>query len=271
MKSSASLRVCIAGASGRVGRQLVEATTATDDFSISGALVSPTSPYAGASLDALVPGAGETRITSIVDDALEGADVLIDFTRAHVALGHVKACRDRRINVVMGTTGFDRDQLNVIAAVAEEVAIVTAANMSIGGSTLIQVAGTIARALCDGFDVDVVGTHHRTKAELPSGTSIALGEALAAASGRDLDSCAFYGHGADLSPRTAGSIGFSSIRGGDTVGEHAVIFSGNGERFEIIHRAFHRSIYAQGSLRAARFVAGRRCGLFTMDDVMQMR
>jgi 4-hydroxy-tetrahydrodipicolinate reductase len=267
--SAGRLRVAIAGASGRMGRMLAEAVGASADCVLVAALDAADSAALGQTVTA---GASTVPIISDVRSGLAQAQVLIDFTRPAGTLAHAAVCRDLGVRLVIGTTGFSDAQKAEIAAHAEHIAIVMAPNMSVGVNVVLKLLETAARALDDGFDVEVIEAHHRHKVDAPSGTALKMGEVVAQASGRDLKTCAVYardGHsapdGGERDPRT---IGFSSIRGGDIVGDHTVLFAGNGERIEITHRSSSRATYAEGSLRAARFLAGRSSGLYDMADVL---
>jgi 4-hydroxy-tetrahydrodipicolinate reductase len=267
--SAGRLRVAIAGASGRMGRMPAEAVGASADCVLVADLDATESAALGQTVTA---GASTVPIISDVRSGLAHAQVLIDFTRPAGTLAHAAVCRDLGVRLVIGTTGFSDAQKAEIAAHAEHIAIVMAPNMSVGVNVVLKLLETAARALDDGFDVEVIEAHHRHKVDAPSGTALKMGEVVAQASGRDLKTCAVYardGHsapdGGERDPRT---IGFSSIRGGDIVGDHTVLFAGNGERIEITHRSSSRATYAEGSLRAARFLAGRSSGLYDMADVL---
>ncbi|MEP7056711.1 MAG: 4-hydroxy-tetrahydrodipicolinate reductase [Caldimonas sp.] len=262
------LRLAVAGASGRMGRTLIDAIGASVDMVLTGALDAAASPGLGE----LVPGSSGMRITSDLRAGLAGAQVLIDFTRPEGTLAHAAVCRELGIRMVIGTTGFSAAQQAEIADHARQIAIVMAPNMSVGVNVVLKLLDTAARALNDGFDVEIIEAHHRHKIDAPSGTALKMGEVVAAASGRDLKECAVYGRDGYTAPdhgeRDPRTIGFASIRGGDIVGDHTVLFAGNGERIEITHRSASRATYAEGSLRAARFVAARTRGLYGMDQVL---
>ena len=266
------LRVAVAGASGRMGRALIEAIDASPDLVLSGALDAPGSASLGQPLAASTGGKDAIVVTSDLRAGLERAQVLIDFTRPEGTLAHAAVCRQRGTALVIGTTGFSDAQKAEIVEHANHIAIVMAPNMSIGVNVVLKLLDTAARALDAGFDVEIVEAHHRHKIDAPSGTALKMGEVVAQASGRDLKECAVYARDGLSSPdggeRNPRSIGFSSVRGGDIVGDHTVLFAGNGERIEITHRASSRATYAEGSLRAARFLAGRTSGLYGMDDVL---
>jgi 4-hydroxy-tetrahydrodipicolinate reductase len=263
-----ALKIAVAGASGRMGRMLVEAVSASGDCSLSGALDVAGSPALGADPLAAMGRHGDVRITADLHAGLAGADVLIDFTRPEGTLAHLQVCRALGVNAVIGTTGFNDAQKAQIAEHARHMAIVMAPNMSLGVNVVLKLLDVAARALAQGYDIEVIEAHHRHKVDAPSGTALAMGEVLARASGRKLDDIAVWGRHGVTGERDASAIGFSVIRGGDIVGDHTVLFAGTGERIEITHKSSSRASYAQGSLRAARFLAGRAPGLYGMDDVL---
>ena len=202
---------------------------------------------------------------------LTGCDVLIDFTRPEGTLAHLTACRKLGVKLVIGTTGFDDAQKKTIADAAREIAIVMAPNMSVGTNLVFKLADTAARVLKDGYDVEIIEAHHRHKIDAPSGTALHIGGIIAGALGRKLDDCAVYGREGVTGERKAQTIGFATVRGGDIVGEHTVMFAGPGERVEIVVRSNSRATYAQGALRAARFLVTKKQGLFDMQDVLGLR
>ena len=265
------LRVAVAGASGRMGRMLVEAATHADDCQLAGALGSAGSPVLGQDASAFLGRTSGVAITDDIAGALKNADVLIDFTRPEGTLAHLAVCRELGVKAVIGTTGFSDAQKAQIAEHAKHIAIVMAPNMSVGVNVVLKLLDVAARALSEGYDIEIVEAHHRHKVDAPSGTALKMGEVVAAALGRDLKQCAVYGREGVTGERDPSTIGFATVRGGDIVGDHTVLFAGTGERIEITHRSGSRATYAQGSLRAARFLAGRSSGLFGMDDVLGIR
>jgi 4-hydroxy-tetrahydrodipicolinate reductase len=265
---SAPLRIAVAGASGRMGRMLIEAVTAADDCELTGALDVPGSAALGQDAGAFLGHTSGVAITSDLDAALANTEVLIDFTRPEGTLAHLAACRRRGVKVVVGTTGFSDPQKAEIAEHAKHIAIMMAPNMSVGVNVVLRLLDTAARALANGYDIEIIEAHHRHKVDAPSGTALAMGEVVAAALGRDLKQCAIYGREGVTGERDPSTIGFATVRGGDIVGDHTVLFAGTGERIEITHRSSSRVTYAQGSLRAARFVATQPRGLFGMNDVL---
>jgi len=264
------VRIAIAGSSGRMGRMLIEAVLATDDLQLHGALDVAGSPALGQDAGAFLGRATGVTIRADLDGALAGADVLIDFTRPEGTLAHLAACAGLGVNAVVGTTGFSDAQKAEIGVIAQSVAIVMAPNMSVGVNVVLRLLDVAARALSEGYDIEVIEAHHRHKVDAPSGTALKMGEVLAQALGRDLKTCGVFAREGVTGERDPSTIGFSTIRGGDIVGDHTVLFAGTGERIEISHRSSSRAGYAQGSLRAARFLAPHRTGLFGMNDVLGM-
>ena len=264
------MRIAIAGSSGRMGRMLIEAVLATDDLQLHGALDVAGSPALGQDAGALLGRMTGVTIRADLDGALAGADVLIDFTRPEGTLAHLAACARLGVNAVVGTTGFSDAQKAEIGVIAQSVAIVMAPNMSVGVNVVLRLLDVAARALSEGYDIEVIEAHHRHKVDAPSGTALKMGEVLAQALGRDLKTCGVFAREGVTGERDPSTIGFSTIRGGDIVGDHTVLFAGTGERIEISHRSSSRAGYAQGSLRAARFLAPHRTGLFGMNDVLGM-
>jgi 4-hydroxy-tetrahydrodipicolinate reductase len=262
------MKIAIAGSSGRMGRMLIEAVLTSGDLRLHGALDLPSSPVLGQDAAAFLGRQAGVPITADLDAALAGADVLIDFTRPEGTMAHLQACERLGVKAVIGTTGFSDAQKAQIAAHAQRIALVMAPNMSVGVNVVLRLLDVAARALSQGYDIEVVEAHHRHKVDAPSGTALKMGEVLAAALGRDLKDCAVYAREGHTGERDPSTIGFATIRGGDIVGDHTVLFAGTGERIEITHRSSSRAGYAQGSLRAARFLAQHASGLYGMDDVL---
>ena len=240
------LKVAVMGASGRMGKMLIEAVEAAEDCTLHVTLDKGDDVRAG----------------------LAGADVMIDFTRPEATLAHLAVCADLGVKAVIGTTGFEEPQKAEIAKFAERTAIVFAPNMSVGVNVVLKLLDLAARAMNEGFDIEIVEAHHRHKVDAPSGTALQMGQVVAKAVGRDLKECAVYGREGVTGARDPSTIGFATVRGGDIIGDHTVMFAGIGERVEISHKASNRGIYAQGSLRSARFLMGRKTGLFGMNDVL---
>lgn len=263
------LRIAIAGASGRMGRMLIEAVIASsDDLVLSGALDLSDSPALGQDAAAFAGHTSGVNITADLREGLAAAQVLIDFTRPAGTLAHLAVCRELGVKAVIGTTGFTEAQKAEIVDHARHIAIMMAPNMSVGVNVVLKLLDTAARMLSEGYDIEIIEAHHRHKVDAPSGTALKMGEVVAAALGRDLKACAVYGREGVTGERDPSTIGFATIRGGDVVGDHTVLFAGIGERIEISHKSSSRATYAQGSLRAARFLAARAHGLFDMNDVL---
>ncbi|MDO8248539.1 MAG: 4-hydroxy-tetrahydrodipicolinate reductase [Rhodoferax sp.] len=264
-------RITVAGASGRMGHILIEAIRAADDCELVGALDVAAGHAVGFDAMAFL---GRMSGVSITDDLVAGlknAHTLIDFTRPEGTLAHLRVCRELGVNVVIGTTGFSDTQKMEIAAAAQDIAIVMAPNMSVGVNVTLKLLEMAAKALATGYDIEIIEAHHRHKVDAPSGTALKMGEVIADALGRDLKDCAVYAREGVTGERDPSSIGFATIRGGDIVGDHTVLFAGIGERIEITHKSSSRATYAQGSLRAVRFLAGQKTGLFDMFDVLKLK
>jgi 4-hydroxy-tetrahydrodipicolinate reductase len=267
--SGGPLRIAVAGASGRMGRMLIEAIIAArDDMVLSGALDLADSPALGQDAAAFAGHTSGVTITADLHKGLASTQVLIDFTRPAGTLAHLVVCRELGVKVVIGTTGFTEAQKAEITDHARHIAIMMAPNMSVGVNVVLKLLDTAARMLSEGYDIEIIEAHHRHKVDAPSGTALKMGEVVAAALGRDLKACAVYGREGVTGERDPSTIGFATIRGGDVVGDHTVLFAGIGERIEISHKSSSRATYAQGSLRAARFLAERAHGLFDMNDVL---
>lgn len=266
-----TLPICIAGASGRMGRMLIEAVLASDDCTLAGALDTPASPALGQDAGGFAGKTTGVNVTSDLADGLRGSRCLIDFTRPEGAMAHLAACVGQGVAMVIGTTGFNDEQKARIAEAAKRIPIVMAPNMSVGVNVTLKLLQMAAQALSTGYDIEIIEAHHRHKVDAPSGTALKMGEVIAEALGRDLKECAVYAREGVTGERDPSTIGFATIRGGDIVGDHTVLFAGTGERIEISHKSSSRAGYAQGSLRAARFLADKPSGLFDMFDVLGLR
>jgi len=271
MSAAAPLRVCVAGASGRMGQMLVEAVRSSGDCVLSGALDIAGSPALGQDAGAFAGHASGVAITADLSQALSASQFLIDFTRPEGTLAHLRECVKHGVAVVIGTTGFSDDQKAEIAQIAKQIPVVLAPNMSVGVNVTLKLLEMAARAMSTGYDIEIIEAHHRHKVDAPSGTALKMGEVIANALGRDLKDCAVYAREGVTGERDPSSIGFATIRGGDIVGDHTVLFAGTGERIEITHKSSSRVTYAQGSLRAVRFLAGKPAGLYDMFDVLDLK
>ena len=263
--------IAVAGASGRMGQMLIEAIRQSGDCTLSGALDAATSPAVGSDAGAFSGHGSGILIRADIRQGLKNAAVLIDFTRPEGTMAHLAVCRELGVNLVIGTTGFSDAQKAEIAAAGKDIAIVMAPNMSVGVNVTLKLLEMAAKAMATGYDIEIIEAHHRHKVDSPSGTALKMGEVIATALGRDLKDCAVYARDGVTGERDPSTIGFASIRGGDIVGDHTVLFAGTGERIEITHKSSSRATYAEGSLRAARFLEGKTTGLFDMFDVLNLK
>ncbi len=266
------IHVAIAGAAGRMGRHLLEACHAVEEMRCTVALEHPDHPSIGADAGELA-GLGRLNVPIVANLAplVERFDVLIDFTRPAATLAHLALCQTASKAMVIGTTGFSADQKAAIARAAEIIPIVFAPNMSVGVNLCFKLLELAARVLGDSADIEIIEAHHRHKVDAPSGTALAMGQVIAQTLGRELEPCAVYGRQGVTGERDRATIGFSTVRAGDIVGEHTVLFADVGERLEITHRASSRMTFAKGAIRAAAWLAGRGPGLFDMRDVLGLR
>jgi len=254
-----------------MGHMLIEAVNASADCLLTGALDVAASAAIGQDAFAFAGRSSGIAIHSDLREGLKNSRVLIDFTRPEGTLAHLAICRELGIQLVIGTTGFSDAQKAEIAEAAKDIAIVMAPNMSVGVNVTLKLLEMAAKALSTGYDIEIIEAHHRHKVDAPSGTALKMGEVMAEALGRDLKECAVYAREGVTGERDPSSIGFATIRGGDIVGDHTVLFAGIGERIEISHKSSSRATYAQGSLRAARFLDSQAKGLFDMFDVLNLR
>ncbi len=263
------MRMAVTGAAGRMGRTLIRMISESADLTLGAALERKDSELLGADAGELA-GVGPLGVMlgHDVAGALGEFDVLVDFSVPAATLHALHACREGAKKIVIGTTGFDATGQSLIDAAAADIAILQAPNMSIGVNVCFRLIEIAARALGDDVDVEVMEVHHRDKIDAPSGTALRMGEILADALDRDLAQDAIYGRQGATGPRDRRTIGFASLRGGDIVGEHTVMYAGTGERIEITHRAQSRDNFAQGALRAARFLESQQSGLYDMQDVL---
>ena len=266
-----TMKIAVAGASGRMGRMLVDAIGAAPDAQLAGALDVPGSPGVGSDAGAFSGQLAGVAIASDLAVGLADAEYLIDFTRPEGTLKHLAYCAEHGIKVIIGTTGFDDAGKAAIKAAAEKTAIVFAPNMSVGVNVTLKLLELAAKSLSEGYDIEIIEAHHRHKVDAPSGTALKMGEVIADALGRDLKDCAVYGREGVTGERDPSTIGFATIRGGDIIGDHTVLFAGTGERIEISHKSSSRESYANGSLRAARFLADKTSGLYDMQDVLALK
>jgi 4-hydroxy-tetrahydrodipicolinate reductase len=265
------LKVIVAGASGRMGRALIEGVQQSPDLSLHGALDRSDSPVIGRDAGEILGQHCGVTVSADVAASVKGGDVLIDFTRPEGTLVHLDACLRHGVRMVIGTTGFNTEQKHRLVDASRTIPIVFAPNMSVGVNVLLRLLEVAAQALGDDYDVEVIEAHHRHKVDAPSGTALRMGEVLAKALNRNLADVAVYGREGVTGERNAKTIGFATIRGGDIVGDHTALFAGTGERIEITHKASSRTTFAQGALRAAAWLVGRSPGLYDMHDVLSLK
>lgn len=266
-----TLKIAIAGASGRMGKMLIETVLATPDAKLVGALDIAGCPAIGQDAGASLGVQTGVLITSDLAAGLKDAEFLIDFTRPEGTLVHLAAAREHGVKMIIGTTGFTDEQKAELKASSEKIALVFAPNMSVGVNATFKLLEVAAKILDQAYDIEIVEAHHKHKVDAPSGTALKMGEVIAAAQGRKLSDCAVYAREGYTGEREQGTIGFATIRGGDIVGDHTVLFAGEGERIEITHKSSSRLSYAQGSVRAARFLKTQSTGLFDMQDVLGLK
>lgn len=261
------MRIAVVGASGRMGLCLIKAAAEKSQLS---AVISRT---------AVGKDAGEliginTQNVAVAYDlttVIEAFDVVIDFTRPEASMEYIEQCRKAGKKIVIGTTGYSEAQLATIKKAAEDVAIVLAPNMSVGVNLSLKLLEMTAKVMGDYTDIEIIEAHHRHKVDAPSGTALRMGEVVAGALGRDLKDCAVYGREGNTGERARKTIGFSTIRAGDIVGEHTVMFADEGERIEITHKATSRMTFAHGAVRAANWLADKNAGLYDMQDVLGLK
>ncbi|MFU8813793.1 MAG: 4-hydroxy-tetrahydrodipicolinate reductase [Pseudomonadales bacterium] len=263
------IRVAVTGAAGRMGKTLIQAIHEAEGLALGAAFERAGLTLLGADAGELA-GVGRLNV-ALTDDlsaAADGFDTLIDFSVPEATLASVEICAARGKALVIGTTGFDQAGLARIRAAAERVPVLMAPNMSVGVNVVFKLVELAARALGDSADIEIIEAHHRHKIDAPSGTALRMGQIIAEALGRDLAEVAVYDRQGTTGARAREAIGFATVRAGDIVGEHTVLYAGNGERIEITHRAESRMNFAQGALRAVRFLQGRSSGLYDMQDVL---
>lgn len=266
------LDIAVTGAAGRMGRNLIESCTENSNSQLGAAIEHESSPFLG--LDAgEMAGVGTLDVT-VVSQLAEVSDnfhTLIDFTRPEVTLNNLKFCVANGKNIIIGTTGFNDQQKQQIREAAKSIAVVFAPNMSVGVNLCFKLLDIAARVLGDNVDIEVIEAHHRHKIDAPSGTALRMGEVVADALGRNLDDCAVYGRQGVTGERERKTIGFETIRAGDIVGDHTVLFADIGERVEITHKASSRMTFANGAIRAALWLQDKNNGLYDMQDVLDLK
>jgi len=266
------MRIAVTGAAGRMGKNLIEAVHQADGVVLGAAVARPTSTLLGADAGELA-GVGKlgVALSGSLESVLDGFDVLIDFTHPSVTLENLETCRRAGKAMVIGTTGFSAVEKQLLVEAGREIPIVFAANFSVGVNLCLKLLDTAARVLGDDVDIEVLEAHHRHKVDAPSGTALRMGEVVANALGRDLDKVAVYGREGQTGARARETIGFATVRAGDVVGDHTVLFAADGERVEITHKASSRMTFAKGAVRAASWLQGRSPQLYDMQDVLGLK
>lgn len=266
------IRIAITGAAGRMGQSLVKACNLVPELRLTAAIERAGSADVGQDVGQVAGLAPlNVRIGSELDAVIEDVDVLVDFTRPEPALQHVDICRRHGTRMVIGTTGFTSEQRASIDDAAGDIAVVLAPNMSVGVNLTFKLLEIAAKVMGAYTDIEVIEAHHRHKVDAPSGTALRMGEVVAEALGRDLKECAVYGREGNTGERHRNTIGFSTIRAGDIVGDHTVMFADEGERVEITHKASSRMTFANGAMRAATWIMQKQSGLYDMQDVLDLR
>lgn len=266
------IRVAVTGAAGRMGKTLIEAIHGAEGVTLAGAIEHSGSSLLGADAGELA-GVGKLGVL-VVDDLAEikdAFDVLIDFTRPEVTVKNIAFCSEHGKKMVIGTTGLDAAQKQILEDAAQSTAIMFASNMSVGVNLCFKLLDIAARVLGDDVDIEIIEAHHRHKIDAPSGTALSMGEVVANALDRDLEACAVYGREGITGERDRKTIGFETIRAGDIVGDHTVLFAAEGERVEITHKASSRMTFAGGAVRASKWLSDKVSGLFDMRDVLGLR
>jgi 4-hydroxy-tetrahydrodipicolinate reductase len=263
-----TITVAIAGASGRMGKMLIEAVLASPDITLGAALVRANNSLLGQNVGLMYGKNIDVSYTTDCHSAMMRCDVLIDFTRPESILNHLEVCEKLGKKIIIGTTGFDAEGKAAISSAAHRTGVVFAANMSVGVNVTLKLLELATQHLQNDYDIEVFEAHHKHKVDAPSGTALVMGEAVANAMNKSLADIAQWARHGHTGAREKGSIGFSVMRGGDVVGDHTVFFAGEGERIEITHRSSSRATYAQGSLKAVRFLMNKPAGLYNMQDVL---
>jgi len=266
-------KIGVSGACGRMGRRIIALSGGDDELEVSGALEAENCPHLGKQLSEVtgVAGLEAVELSSNIADIIDGVDVLIDFSSPEAALGYLEAVKGAQKTMVIGTTGFSREQLDVINSAAGQIAVVMAPNMSLGVNVFFALVEKAAELLGQGYDMEIIEAHHNLKKDAPSGTAKKLADILAKARDLEPDVSAVYGREGLSGPRSGDEIGIHAVRGGDIVGEHTVMFVGTGERVELVHRAQSRDTFAYGALQAAKFIAGKPAGIYDMQNVLGLK
>jgi len=266
------VKITVCGAAGRMGSRIVALSKDYPEIKIVGAVESKNNPKLGVDAGAIA-GIGDIGV-KIVDDiekVINETDIAVNFTNPEATLEHLEIIRKYKKSIVIGTTGFNNEQLSLIQEASKEIPVVLSPNMSIGVNLLFKILKDVAKVLGDDYDVEIVEAHHRMKKDAPSGTAIKMAKVIAEALSRNFDEVAVYARKGIIGERTKKEIGIQTIRAGDIVGEHTVIFGGLGERIEIVHKASSRDTFARGALKAVLWLYGKPAGLYDMGDVLGIK
>ncbi|WP_261843516.1 4-hydroxy-tetrahydrodipicolinate reductase [Aliamphritea ceti] len=265
------IRVAVAGAAGRMGKANIQAVEAADGMQLGAAIVSPKSSLIGADAGELA-GVGKlgVALSGSLGNVINDFDVLIDFTSPQVTLANMALCAEHGKRIVIGTTGLTPEERAELDSYADKMPVVFASNMSVGVNLSFKLLAMAAKVLGDDYDVEIIEAHHHHKVDSPSGTALSMGEAVAGALGRDLRECAVYGREGQVGARTQKEIGFATVRAGDVVGDHTVLFANEGERLEITHKASSRLTFAKGAVRAVSWLNEQSEGVYSMQDVLDL-
>ncbi|HBZ49467.1 MAG TPA: 4-hydroxy-tetrahydrodipicolinate reductase [Halieaceae bacterium] len=267
-----TIKVGVIGAAGRMGRMLIEAISAEDSLELAGATERPGSSLIGSDAGELAGvGVLNVKVTESLAHFVDGIDVLIDFSSPEATLDHLRVCQEQSVAMVIGTTGLTHAQDQAVEQAAQQIPICKASNFSTGVNVCFKLLDIAARTFGDDVDIEIIEAHHRHKVDAPSGTALSMGGVVANALGRDLAEVAVFGREGQTGPRSRETIGFATVRAGDIIGDHTVIFAADGERFEITHKASSRMSFAKGALRAARWVAKQPADLYDMQDVLNLK
>lgn len=266
-----TLNIIVVGATGKMGQTLIQEIHHDSQTKLVGALEHKASSHIGEDAGYFCGINTGIVIQPKFDDIAKKADVLIDFTRPEASMSYLDVCQENKINYVLGTTGFSEAEKDNIKNAAKKIAICFAPNMSIGINLLLSLVESATEIMCEDFDIEIIESHHKDKVDSPSGTALRLGESVAKSSGRSLKEHGIFKRIGTMHPRDRKEIGFSTIRGGDIVGDHTVLFAGDGERIELTHKASSRKTFGKGALRAAKFLADKNDGLFDMQDVLGLK
>ncbi len=266
------IRIAVAGAAGRMGSRITALSKEYEEIQLTAAFERKGHQAAGKDIGPIV-GIGETgvKLADSLESVIDSADVIVSFTTVSASTEHLRLAASKGKAVVIGTTGFTKDDMKVVTGLTERIPCVMASNMSTGVNLLLKVLHDVARVLGEGYDVEIIEAHHRMKKDAPSGTALKMAQVIADALQRNLDEVAVYARKGIIGERTPKEIGIQTVRAGDIVGEHTVIFGGLGERIEITHKASSRDTFARGALRAAQWVYGKPAGLYDMQDVLGLK